>query len=158
MDKLTPCLWFDGVAEEAARFYVSLFPDSRIDGVHRAPADSPSGPKDTVLNVDFTLAGRSYIALNGGPEFTFNEAISLSIDCQTQAEIDELWEKLSTGGSKGQCGWLKDRYGLSWQVVPAALPKLLADTDHAKTARVMEVMMGMTKLDLQALQDAATGN
>ena len=107
--------------------------------------------------VQFRLAGVEFLALNGGPQFRFNEAISLAIDCRSQAEVDELWEKLSAGGSEGQCGWLKDRYGLSWQVVPAVLPKLLADPDRAKAARVMEAMMRMTRLDIQALQDAADG-
>lgn len=148
--KITTCLWFDGKAEEAARFYVSLFPNSAITGTTPGPTGAP-------LVVTFKLAGVEFLALNGGPHFTFNEAISLSIDCQSQAEVDELWEKLSAGGSKSQCGWLKDRYGLSWQVVPAMLPKLLGDADRAKAARVMEAVMGMTKLDIQALQAAADG-
>jgi predicted 3-demethylubiquinone-9 3-methyltransferase (glyoxalase superfamily) len=148
--KISPCLWFDGKAEEAARFYVSIFPDSAITGV-------TPGPTGAALVVQFRLAGLEFLALNGGPEFTFNEAISLSIDCRSQAEVDELWEKLSAGGSKGQCGWVKDRYGLSWQVVPAVLPELLQDPDRAKAARVMETMMRMTKLDIQALNDAADG-
>jgi predicted 3-demethylubiquinone-9 3-methyltransferase (glyoxalase superfamily) len=146
--KITPCLWFDGKAEEAAAFYASIFPDSGI--THVTP-----GPGGTALLVEFRLAGVPFLALNGGPHFTFNEAISLSIDCQSQAEVDELWEKLSAGGSPSQCGWLKDRYGVSWQVVPSALTKLLADP--AKAARVMPVLMGMTKLDIQKLQDAADG-
>jgi predicted 3-demethylubiquinone-9 3-methyltransferase (glyoxalase superfamily) len=148
--KITPFLWFDGKAEEAARFYVSIFPDSAVTGI-------TPGPTGAALVVAFRLAGLEFLALNGGPQFTFNEAISLSIDCHSQAEVDELWEKLSAGGSKGQCGWLKDRHGLSWQVVPAVLPKLLQDQDPAKAARVMEAMMGMTRLDIQALQDAADG-
>jgi predicted 3-demethylubiquinone-9 3-methyltransferase (glyoxalase superfamily) len=146
--KITPCLWFDGKAEEAAGFYASIFPDSAITGV-------TPGPNGAVLVVAFRLAGVEFLALNGGPQFQFNEAISLSIDCYSQAEVDELWEKLSAGGSKGQCGWVKDRYGLSWQVVPSVLPELLADEDRAKASRVMEAMMGMTRLDIQALQDAA---
>ncbi|MBV8232953.1 MAG: VOC family protein [Planctomycetaceae bacterium] len=146
--KITPFLWFDGKAEEAAEFYVSIFPDSAVTGVTPGPTGAP-------LVVQFRLAGVEFLALNGGPQFRFNEAISLSIDCRSQAEVDELWEKLSAGGSEGQCGWLKDRYGLSWQVVPAVLPKLLADPDRAKAARVMEAMMRMTRLDIQALQDAA---
>ena len=146
--KITPFLWFDGKAEEAAEFYVSIFPDSAVTGVTPGPTGAP-------LVVQFWLAGVEFLALNGGPQFRFNEAISLSIDCRSQAEVDELWEKLSAGGSEGQCGWLKDRYGLSWQVVPAVLPKLLADPDRAKAARVMEAMMRMTRLDIQALQDAA---
>lgn len=148
--KITPFLWFDGKAEEAAEFYVSIFPDSAVTGVTPGPTGAP-------LVVQFRLAGVEFLALNGGPQFRFNEAISLAIDCRSQAEVDELWEKLSAGGSQGQCGWLKDRYGLSWQVVPAVLPKLLADPDRAKAARVMEAMMRMTRLDIQALQDAADG-
>jgi predicted 3-demethylubiquinone-9 3-methyltransferase (glyoxalase superfamily) len=148
--KITPFLWFDGKAEEAAEFYVSIFPDSAVTGVTPGPTGAP-------LVVQFRLAGAEFLALNGGPQFRFNEAISLAIDCRSQAEVDELWEKLSAGGSQGRCGWLKDRYGLSWQVVPAVLPKLLADPDRAKAARVMEAMMRMTRLDIQALQDAADG-
>jgi predicted 3-demethylubiquinone-9 3-methyltransferase (glyoxalase superfamily) len=146
--KITPCLWFDGKAEEAAAFYTSIFPDSAITSV-------TPGPGGTALVVAFQLAGAQFLALNGGPHFTFNEAISLSIDCQTQAEVDELWEKLSAGGGAGQCGWLKDRYGVSWQVVPSVVSKLLSDSTTA--ARVMPVLMGMTKLNIQALQDAANG-
>jgi len=149
--KITPFLWFDGKAEEAAEFYVSIFSDSAVTGV-------TPGPNGAALVVAFRLAGVEFVALNGGPQFTFNEAISLSIDCHSQAEVDELWEKLAAGGSEGQCGWLKDKYGLSWQVVPAVLPKLLADADRAKAARVIEAMMRMTRLDIQALQDAADGN
>src|SRR4051794_26045922 len=143
--KITTALWFDGKAEEAARFYVSIFPDSAVTGV-------TPGPTGAALVVKFRLARVEFIAINGGPEFTFNEAISLSIDCQSQAEVDGLWEKLSAGGSEGRCGWLKDRYGLSWQVVPAVLPKLLANPDRAKAARVMEAMMGMTRIDIGALE------
>jgi predicted 3-demethylubiquinone-9 3-methyltransferase (glyoxalase superfamily) len=148
--KITPFLWFDGQAEEAAHFYVSMFPDSAVTG-------STPGPGGKALVVEFRLAGMQFLALNGGPHFKFNEAVSLSIDCQSQAEVDERWEKLSAGGSKGQCGWLKDKYGLSWQVVPAVLPKLLAAADSGKAARVMNAMMSMTKLDIQALQNAADG-
>ena len=144
--KITPCLWFDGQAEEAAAFYASVFPDSGVLGV-------TPGPGGKALVVEFQLSGVRFLALNGGPQFQFNEAISLSIDCRSQAEIDELWEKLSAGGSPGRCGWLKDRYGVSWQVVPSVLPQLLADP--AKAGRVVQALMGMTKLDIQALQDAA---
>jgi predicted 3-demethylubiquinone-9 3-methyltransferase (glyoxalase superfamily) len=149
--KITPCLWFDGQAEEAANFYVSLFPDSRVTGV-------TPGPGGAALVVEFRLAGSDYLALNGGPMFKFNEAVSLSIDCHSQAEVDELWAKLSAGGEESQCGWLKDRYGLSWQVVPDVLPKLLADPDRAKAGRVMQAMLRMTKIDIQALRDAAAGS
>jgi len=148
--KITPFLWFDGQAEEAAEYYVSLFPDSAVTGI-------TPGPGGTAMVVEFRLAGLQMLALNGGPHFKFNEAISLSIDCHTQAEVDDLWEKLSAGGSKGQCGWLKDKYGLSWQVVPAVLTKLMSDADPARAARAMGAMMQMTKLDIQALQDAAAG-
>lgn len=144
--KITPCLWFDGQAEEAAAFYISIFPDSRITNV-------TPGPDGKALVVEFQLVGSPFRALNGGPHFKFNEAISLSIDCRSQAEVDELWDKLSAGGSPGQCGWLKDRYGLSWQVVPSVLPKLLADP--AKAGRVMQALLKMTKLDIQALEAAA---
>jgi predicted 3-demethylubiquinone-9 3-methyltransferase (glyoxalase superfamily) len=148
--KITPCLWFDGKAEEAARFYVSLFPDSEVTQV-------TPGPTGEALVVQFRLAGQEYQGLNGGPQYTFNEAISLSIDCRSQSELDELWAKLSEGGSEGRCGWLKDRYGLSWQLVPAVLPKLLSGPDRAKTGRVMEALMGMSRLDIRALEDAAGG-
>lgn len=146
--KVTPFLWFNGRAEEAAAFYVSLFPGSAVTAV-------TPGPGGAALVVEFQLAGVRFLALNGGPQFPFTEAISLSVDCRSQAEVDELWEKLSAGGSPGQCGWLKDRYGLSWQVVPDALPKLLSDPDPARAGRVMQAMMGMTKIDVQALQAAA---
>jgi predicted 3-demethylubiquinone-9 3-methyltransferase (glyoxalase superfamily) len=148
--KITTFLWYESQAEEAAKFYVSLFPDSAITDVTR-------GPGGSFLLVEFKLAGVYYFALNGGPHFKLNEAVSLSIDCQSQAEVDDLWEKLSAGGSKSQCGWLKDRFGLSWQVVPAVLPKLLASPDPQKAGRVMAAMMQMTKIDIQALQNAADG-
>ncbi len=146
--KITTFLWFDGQAEEAAAFYVSIFPDSAI--THCTP-----GPEGKPLVVEFRLAGQQFLALNGGPHFHFTEAISLSIDCQSQAEVDEYWEKLTAGGAPSHCGWLKDRYGLSWQVVPEQLPKLLADADRARAGRAMQAMMGMTKIDIQALQNAA---
>jgi predicted 3-demethylubiquinone-9 3-methyltransferase (glyoxalase superfamily) len=146
--KVTPFLWFNHQAEEAARYYVSLFPDSEIIRVTPGPAGAP-------LVVAFRLAGVEYLALNGGPHYQLTEAFSLSIDCHSQAEVDELWEKLSAGGSKSQCGWLTDRFGLSWQVVPAVISELLASPDRAKAGRVMAAMMGMTKLDIAALQAAA---
>ena len=148
MSGITPCLWFDGNAEEAAKFYVSVFKDSGIMGV-------TPGPTGAALVVAFRLAGVEFIALNGGPQFRFNEAVSLSVDCRSQEELDELWEKLSAGGSPGQCGWLKDRYGLSWQIVPSVLPKLLADADRDRARRVLDALMGMTKLDIRALEAAA---
>src|SRR3954464_1872447 len=126
MSRITPCLWFDGKAEEAASFYVSLLPDSRIDKIMRAPADNPSTPKEAVLVVEFTLAGRRFMGLNGGPQFPFTEAVSFVIDCEDQTEVDRLRDALTAdGGSPGRCGWLKDHYGLSWQIVPKALPELL---------------------------------
>lgn len=149
--KITPCLWFDGKAEEAARFYVSLFPNSEIGAITPGPTGDP-------LVVQFRLAGLDFLALNGGPEFTFNEAISRSIDCQSQAELDELFEKLTEGGSEGPCGWLKDRYGLSWQLVPSILPELLSDPDRARAGRVLQAVMGMKRLDIRALEDAAAAN
>lgn len=148
--KVTPFLWFDNNAEEAASFYVSLFQDSKIDKL-------VPGPGGTVKVVEFTLAGVQYIALNGGPHFKLNEAFSLSVDCESQAEVDHFWEKLSAGGSNMQCGWLVDKFGLSWQVVPTVLPKLLLDPDPEKSGRVMEALMEMTKLDIQKLQDAYDG-
>ena len=142
------CLWFDGNAEEAAEFYVSVIKDSSISSI-------TPGPTGAALVVAFRLAGAEFLALNGGSQFRFNEAVSLSVDCRSQEELDELWEKLSAGGSPGQCGWLKDRYGLSWQIVPDILPKLLADADRGRARRVMDALMGMTKLDIRALEAAA---
>jgi predicted 3-demethylubiquinone-9 3-methyltransferase (glyoxalase superfamily) len=158
MSKITPCLWFDGQAEEAANFYVGLLPDSHIDRVQRSPADYPSGSAGDVLVVYFTLAGQSFMGLNGGPEFQFNEAVSFTIDCEDQAEVDRLWDMLTTdGGEPVQCGWLKDRYGLSWQIVPRRLPELLADPDPGRAKRAMEAMMTMVKIDVAALERAADG-
>jgi predicted 3-demethylubiquinone-9 3-methyltransferase (glyoxalase superfamily) len=158
VDKISPCLWFNGVAEEAARFYVSLFPDSRIDRVNLAAGDTPSGKKGSVLTVDFTLAGRSYIGLNGGPDFTFSEAISLSIDCEDQAEVDRYWESLiADGGEPSVCGWLKDRYGLSWQVVPRQLTQMVASPDREAAARALEAMLHMTKIEVSELERAYVG-
>lgn len=158
-DKITPCLWFDGEAEEAATFYTSLFPDSRVDATHRSPADNPSGRKGDVLLVQFTLSGRSYTALNGGPQFPFTEAVSLEIHCQDQAEVDRYWHALiADGGSEGQCGWCKDRFGLSWQVVPRRLGELLSSPDRPAAQRAMQAMLKMTKLDVAALEAAANGD
>lgn len=154
MQKITPFLWFDGQAEEAMQFYVSVFRNSKIGNVSRCGETGP-GTKGTVMSATFQLDGQDFMALNGGPHFTFSPAISFFVNCRTQEEVDELWEKLSAGGSKSQCGWLKDKYGLSWQVVPSVLPELLGGTDRAKAGRVMDAMMGMTKLDIQALRDAA---
>ena len=145
---LKTCLWFDGNAEEAATFYVSVFKDAAVTAV-------TPGPNGAALVVEFRLAGVEFLALNGGPHFRFNEAISLSVDCRSQEELDGLWEKLSAGGSQGPCGWLKDRYGLSWQIVPDVLPRLLAGADPGRAQRVMQALMGMTKLDIRALEAAA---
>ncbi|MFE4218468.1 VOC family protein [Streptomyces sp. NPDC056844] len=153
MQKIKPCLWFDGQAREAAEFYVSVFGgDSRVVDITYWNEGFPQA--GSVLTVDFVLAGQEYIGLNGGPEFTFSEAVSLSVDCADQQEVDTLWAKLTEGGEESQCGWLKDRYGLSWQIVPRALPELLADPDRARADRVMKAMLGMRKLDVQALRDA----
>ncbi len=153
--KIAPCLWFDDQAEEAAKFYVSLIPDSRIDAVVRTPIDYPGGAAGVVLVVEFTLGGRPFIGLNGGPKFPFTEAVSFSIDCEDQAEVDRLWDALCEGGKPVQCGWLKDRYGLSWQIVPRAMKELLADPDRGRASRAMQAMMGMVKLDIAALRRAA---
>ncbi len=158
MQKVTPCLWFNGDAEQAANFYVSLLPDSRIDKVVRSPADTPSGPTGMVLVVDFTLAGSKFSGLNGGPQFPFTEAVSFQIHCDDQAEVDRLWAALTAdGGSANVCGWLKDRWGLSWQIVPKRMIQLLNDPDPARSKRAMEAMMTMGKLDIAALEKAADG-
>ena len=156
MQKITPCLWFDGNAEEAANFYVSLLPDSRVDRVSRAPADYPRGKAGDVLTVDFTLAGQAFMGLNGGPEFRFNEAVSFMISCDDQAEVDGLWDALvDAGGTPVACGWLKDRYGLSWQITPKRLLELMNDPDPGRAKRAMEAMMTMVKIDVAALERAA---
>jgi predicted 3-demethylubiquinone-9 3-methyltransferase (glyoxalase superfamily) len=149
--KIKPCLWFDGNGREAAEFYVSLFEGRGDSGI---TAVTP-GPDGAALVVAFRLAGVEFLALNGGPHFKFNEAISLTVDCRSQEELDELWAKLSAAGEPGQCGWLKDRYGLWWQIVPAVLPRLLAGADPGRVRRVMAAVMGMTKLDIRALEAAA---
>lgn len=155
MDKITTCLWFDHNAEEAARFYVNLFPESEITDIIRSPGDHPHGKAGDVLLVLFKLTGRSFSGLNGGPNFRFSEAISMSIDCADQAEVDRYWEALSAHPENEQCGWVKDRFGLSWQIVPRALPRLLSDPDSARRKRVFEAMMKMKKLDVAALERAA---
>ena len=157
MSKIAPCLWFDGEAEEAAKFYVSLLPDSRVDHVQRNVTDSPAGKSGSVLVVKFTLAGQSFLALNGGTRFEYSHAISFFVDCVDQAEVDRLWGALSDGGSVERCGWLKDRYGISWQIVPNVLPRLLGDPDPAKAQRVMQAMLGMVKLDIAGLEAARAG-
>jgi predicted 3-demethylubiquinone-9 3-methyltransferase (glyoxalase superfamily) len=157
MSKIAPCLWFDGEAEEAARFYVSLLPDSRIDRVQNNVADSPGGKTGSVLMVEFTLAGQRFLALNGGTRFEYTNAVSFHIDCADQAEVDRLWQALSDGGQLLECGWLKDRYGVPWQIVPRQLLTMLADPDPAKAARVMQAMMQMVKIDVAALEKAYRG-
>jgi predicted 3-demethylubiquinone-9 3-methyltransferase (glyoxalase superfamily) len=157
MSKITPCLWYDGEAEEAARFYVSLLPDSRIDKVQQNVTDSPAGKAGSALVVQFTLAGQCFMALNGGTRFEYTHAVSFKIDCADQAEVDRLWDALSDGGAVERCGWLKDRYGVSWQIVPAVLPRLLGDSDAKKAQRVMQAMLQMIKIDIAGLQQAYKG-
>jgi predicted 3-demethylubiquinone-9 3-methyltransferase (glyoxalase superfamily) len=158
MSKISPCLWFDGQAEEAAKLYTSLIPDSRIDKVTRSPADTPSGPEGSVITVDFTLAGQHFIGLNGGPDFKFNEAVSFSIDCEDQAEVDRYWDALIEGGGEpSQCGWLKDRFGVSWQVVPRQLNEYIQSSDGPAAKRAMEAMLQMSKLDVAKLREAYEG-
>ena len=155
--KIIPCLWFDKQAEEAAGFYVSVLPGSHIDAVIRAPGDYPAGKAGDVLLVEFTLAGCRYTALNGGPYFNFTEALSLQIDCEDQAEVDRLSDALSAVPEAEQCGWVKDRYGLSWQIVPSAMNRFLADPDPALRKRVFEAMMHMKRLNIAELERAARG-
>lgn len=156
MQKIGTCLWFDNQAEEAAKFYVSIFKNSKLGAVTHYTEAGPR-PKGTVLTIDFELDGRTFTALNGGPEFQFNASISLVVNCDTQAEVDEMWEKLLKGGKPVQCGWLTDKYGVSWQVVPVAFFKMLQDKDQTRVNRVMEAMMKMVKLDLPTLQRAYEG-
>jgi predicted 3-demethylubiquinone-9 3-methyltransferase (glyoxalase superfamily) len=153
MQKITPFLWFDDNAEEAMNFYVSLFKNSKVGTVTRY-GDAGPGPKGTVMSASFQLDGQDFFALNGGPLFKFTEAISLFVNCETQQEVDDLWEKLSAGGQKSRCGWLKDKYGLSWQVIPSVLGKMLGDKNAEKARRVMQAMLQMDKLDIAKLQQA----
>jgi predicted 3-demethylubiquinone-9 3-methyltransferase (glyoxalase superfamily) len=158
MAKITPNLWFDGNAEEAANFYVTLLPDSRLSNVYRAPADNPSTPAGAVLLVDFTVAGQQFTGINGGPQFAFTEAVSFVIDCEDQAEVDRLWTALTAaGGEPGQCGWLKDRFGLSWQIVPRQMGEMLSDPDRVRAGRAMEAMLKMSKIDVAVLRRAFDG-
>jgi predicted 3-demethylubiquinone-9 3-methyltransferase (glyoxalase superfamily) len=158
MSKISPCLWFNGEAEEAANFYVSLLPGSRIETVQRNPVDSRSGKAGTVLVVEFTLAGQRFMALNGGMKMEYTHVVSFKIDCADQAEVDRLWDALlANGGKAEQCGWLKDRYGVSWQIVPTALPKYLGGADKAGAQRAMQAVMGMVKLDIENLKRAYEG-
>lgn len=153
MQKITPFLWFDGKAEEAANFYTSVFSGSKIVNIMRYGEAGP-GPKGSVMSVTFQLHGQDFIALNGGPMFTFSAAISFFVDCATQEEVDELWKKLSAGGEKQRCGWLKDKYGVSWQIIPTALGELLHDKDPARATRVMQAMLQMDKIDIASLRRA----
>jgi predicted 3-demethylubiquinone-9 3-methyltransferase (glyoxalase superfamily) len=153
VQKITPFLWFDGKAEEAVNFYVSIFKNSKILSVSRY-GDAGPGPKGTVMTAAFELDGQKFVALNGGPQFTFSPAISFVVNCETQQEVDDFWEKLSAGGKEVQCGWLQDKYGVSWQVVPRILPELLQDKNPEKTQRVMKAMMQMIKIDIKRLQQA----
>jgi predicted 3-demethylubiquinone-9 3-methyltransferase (glyoxalase superfamily) len=153
VQKITPFLWFDNQAEEAVNFYVSLFKNSKINSVKRY-GDAGPGPKGSVMIVTFQLEGQDFIALNGGPTFKFTPALSLYVDCVTQEEVDQLWEKLSEGGRKDRCGWLQDKYGLSWQIVPRALQQLMSDPDPKKSASVMQAMLQMDKIDIEALKRA----
>jgi predicted 3-demethylubiquinone-9 3-methyltransferase (glyoxalase superfamily) len=154
MSRITPFLWFDNQAEEAAQFYTSIFKNSKINKLNRY-GDAGPGPKGQVMTASFSIDGVEFTALNGGPHFKFSEAVSFVVHCQTQQEVDEYWEKLSAGGKESQCGWLKDKFGLSWQIVPDALIELLGDKDAAKAQRVMQAMLKMTKIDIQKLKDAA---
>jgi predicted 3-demethylubiquinone-9 3-methyltransferase (glyoxalase superfamily) len=158
MQKITPFLWFDDKAEEAAKFYTSIFKNSRITTISRYGGDTGPGPKGTVMVVRFELEGQEFIALNGGPQFTFTPAVSLLVDCETQEEVDEMWEKLSEGGQKDSCGWIKDKYGLSWQIIPTALGKLMSDPDRERSNRVMKAMLQMSKIEIKCLRRAYEGN
>lgn len=148
MQKITPYLWFENQAEEAMNYYVSIFKNSKVLSVNRAGAEGP------VISVTFQLDGQEFFALNGGPQFKFTEAVSFFVNCETQQEVDELWEKLSEGGEEGRCGWLKDKYGLSWQIIPSILGKLMQDKDPEKAQRVVKAMLQMNKIDIKALQQA----
>jgi predicted 3-demethylubiquinone-9 3-methyltransferase (glyoxalase superfamily) len=157
MQKLTTCLWFDRNAVEAVRFYTSIFKNSKITGIThygQAGSEASGQPKGTVMTVAFQIDGQDFLALNGGPHFTFSPAISLIVNCESQSEIDELWEKLSEGGEKGQCAWLTDKYGISWQIVPTALSEMIQDSNEEKSERVMKALMQMKKIDVDALKQA----
>ena len=154
MQKITPCLWFDTEGEEAANFYTSVFPNSKIVNVARYGSAGPRS-EGSVMTVDFELDGQQFVALNGGPQFTFNEAISFQVSCESQEEVDRYWNTLSEGGEEGPCGWLKDRFGVSWQIVPTALLRLLDDPDREKSQRVMQAMLQMRKIEIRDLERAA---
>jgi predicted 3-demethylubiquinone-9 3-methyltransferase (glyoxalase superfamily) len=154
MQKITPCLWFDTEGEEAANFYTSVFPNSKIVDISRYGEAGPR-PEGTVMVVSFELDGQKFTALNGGPDFTFSEAISFQVSCENQEEVDAFWSKLSEGGEEGPCGWLKDKFGVSWQIVPTALPRLLGNPDREKAQRVMQAMLKMKKIEIDELERAA---
>jgi predicted 3-demethylubiquinone-9 3-methyltransferase (glyoxalase superfamily) len=154
MSEITPCLWFDTEGEEAAKLYTSVFPNSKVLDVARYGAAGPR-PEGTVMTVSFELDGQKFVALNGGPELTFSEAVSFQVSCENQEEVDAFWSKLSEGGEEGPCGWLKDRFGLSWQIVPTVLPELLGDADREKSQRVMAAMLKMKKIEIAELERAA---
>ncbi|HLM35838.1 MAG TPA: VOC family protein [Gaiellaceae bacterium] len=154
MQTITPCLWFDTEGEEAANFYTSLFPSSKIREIARYGSAGPRA-EGTVMTVSFELNGQEYVALNGGPDFKFNEAVSFQVGCESQEEVDRYWSALSDGGEEGPCGWLKDKFGLSWQIVPTRLPELLGDPDREKSQRVMRAMLGMRKIEIDGLERAA---
>lgn len=156
MQSITPFLWFDNQAEEAANFYVSIFKNSRIKTVSRY-GDAGPGPKGSVMVVSFEINGQEFTALNGGPQFKFTPAISFLVNCETQPEVDDLWEKLSQGGRKDRCGWLQDKYGVSWQIIPMTLGKLMSDPDRKKSTRVMQAMLQMDKIDIAGLERAYAG-
>jgi len=153
VQKITPFLWFDGKAEEAANFYVAIFKNSKIKGITRY-GDAGPGPKGSVMTVALELDGQEFVLLNGGPQLQFSMATSFVVNCETQKEVDDMWDELSAGGKTLQCGWLTDKYGLSWQIVPTALPKLVLGQDQAKVNKVMQAMLGMTKIDIATLQHA----
>lgn len=157
MPKITPCLWFDDQGLEAATYYTSVIPNSRITGVQHYPGEAPGVPAGAVSTVTFTLDGQEYVALNGGPMFPFTEAVSLQVHCRSQEEVDDYWAKLGDGGEESRCGWLKDRWGLSWQIVPTALLELTADPDRARAGRAFAAMLGMRKIDIAELYRAADG-
>ena len=154
MQKITPFLWFDGNAEEAANFYISIFKNSKMGKISRY-GDAGPGPKGSAMSVTFQIEGQEFFALNGGPQFKFTPAISFFVNCETQQEVDELWEKLSAGGRTDRCGWLQDKFGLSWQIIPTVLGQLLGDKDPQRAKRAMQAMLQMTKLDIKKLQQAA---
>jgi len=158
MSKIATCLWFNGEAEEAATLYTSLFPNSHIDSVNLAPADNPSSARGDVLTVDFTLDGERFVGLNGGPDFTFNEAVSFMIKCEDQAEVDRYWTALILGGGQpSQCGWLKDKFGVSWQVIPKQMDEYLKSSDREASRRAFQAMLKMSKLDVEQLREAYEG-